>query len=251
VDSGIFEPFVKFSFSPGCMTSTQAGHELFMAKVADTVMGTASSIADSLGTESRVQVYCEPYEWGIRSTVASGDQHRMQEVLNAAKAHFQDTCRSTNCLCLVSSMDDSWEGSNYVSVLARVEHCSRADTPTCEFHKCTNPECPEQHDSLINRLYITVKISMMVPKCASCDSSSSSTFSAASAANSASDDSSLSDEGSISGDEGSIIGADGLLPPAVHEAYDTKFGIQAHPTNQSSFDFLIRSPLQPSCVISL
>jgi len=132
-----------------------------------------------------------------------------------------------------------------------VEDCSRTKAPTCELQKYTNPECPEQHDSLIKQLYVIVKISMMVPKCASCDSSSSSTFSSASAANLASDDSALGDEGSITGDEGSITGADGLLPPALHEAYDTKFGIQAQPTDRSCFDFPIRSPLQPSCVISL
>jgi len=230
------------------MTSTQAGHELFIAKVANIVMRTASSIADSLGTNSRVQVHSGFYEWEIRSIVASEDQHRMQELLNAAKTYFQDTCRSTISLCLVSISDDSWEGANYGSVLARVEDCSRANAPTCDFQKCTNPECPEQHDSLIKRLYVTVRISTVVPKCASCDSSSSSTFSSADAASLASDDYALGDEDSITGDEGSIFGADGLLPPALHEAYDTKCGIQAQPIGQSS---LVRSPFQPSCLISL
>lgn len=245
-----------------------------MVEAADVVSNTASSIVDSTATKCLVQVYQDRRGWEIHTMVAVEDQHCMEGLLDVAKTHLQEACQSTKCVSLVSNKTNTLKDVHcgFRALLAFVDDESRAGMPICEFEKCPNPDCPNQHPTRIKRLYVMVKTNRHSPQPdfndnisenqASYSSNAASALSAlstqsAGSAQSAGSLSSMDYSGSTDGflgDDGNLAGSDGavLLPFGMsHDISCEQPRIRARPPDQNSFDLLIQSHLRPSCVISL
>jgi len=148
----------------GGMTCSEALFRLFAAEAADSVTKVASSIAESAKTKSMVEVSQDCCGWEIHTTVAIDDQHCMKELVDDAITHLQDACRCSRYVCMEDSSCDTWKGVCYgFCVLAFVEDNSHTNEPICALEKCTDPECPKQHSSIIKRLYVMVKVNTVVP----------------------------------------------------------------------------------------